>query len=803
MRVPVSWLKDYVEFDDSPQGLAKRLTFSGTEVEGIEIFGSTYEGIVVGEVSKVERHPHADRLTRCTVNTGSGEVTVVCGAPNVRVGMKTPFAPAGVTLPNGLKLQVTKIRGVESHGMLCAEDELGLSQDHSGLVELDAHWAPGTPLVEVLGPPEAVLEVAVTPNRPDCLCVLGLAREVAALYGSRLTWPDVRLRESEPPVEAWTRVDVEDTEGCPRYTARVLTGVRIGPSPAWMRRRLELSGVRAINNVVDITNYVMLECGQPLHAFDYELLEEGRIVVRHVKPGEKLVTLDGLERPVTSEMLAICDARRPVALAGIMGGAGSEIRSETHTVLLESARFKPQDIRRTAKRLGLATESSYRFERGVDIERVEWASRRAAQLMAEWAGASVARGVVDVFPNPPVERRIVCRYERINALLGLAEPGERIRHVFVSLGLPVERADEAGCTVRIPTFRPDLEAEVDLAEEFARIHGLEHVPAPAPRAQIVTGADDTALRAGFECRTRLASLGLREILNYSFVSARFLDLFDPSDADRRVVLPNPVSLDQAVLRTALAPQMIETLGRNFARQVEEAGLFEIGRVFWRGADGQPVEEEHLTIGLMGPVGRSGLDRARRAVEPEEMFLWIKGLWEALARAQRVRWGLAEGAACPYLESGCAVTLLVDGGVAGWMGLVGAPQRAEWRLTQPVAVLEVRLAPLLASAVGARTFAPVPAYPSVRRDVALIVEQSVRHEQIEQVIRKAAPPELESIELFDIFVGGGVPPGRKSLAYSLTYRSATRTLTDGEANAYHNSIKGALKRELNAEIRESR
>ncbi|HOW98031.1 MAG TPA: phenylalanine--tRNA ligase subunit beta [Kiritimatiellia bacterium] len=801
MRLPISWLKEYVEFEDTPRGLADKLTFSGTEVEGLEIFGSTYEGVVVGEILRVDRHPNADKLTLCAVNTGRGELTVVCGAPNARAGMKCPFAPAGVTLPNGLKLKAARIRGVESHGMLCAEDELGLSDNHAGLMELDAAWAPGTPLAEVLGPPEAVLDLSVTPNRPDCLSVLGMAREVAALYGSRAKWPEVRFAESDPAVEQLARVEVEDAEGCPRYTARVMAGVKIGPSPAWMKRRLELSGIRAISNVVDITNYVMLECGQPLHAFDQELLEEGRIVVRRVRAGEKLATLDGIERAVTPDMLAICDARRPVAMAGIMGGAGSEIRDATHTVLLESACFRPQDIRRTSKKLGLSTESSYRFERGVDIGRTEWASRRAAQLMADLAGATVARGVVDVFAKQPEPRRILCRFDKVNALLGLNESGERIKQVFESLELPVEKADAQGCTVRVPSFRPDLEVEVDLAEEFARVHGLDNIPSPSPHAQIIEGSSDAAWRAVSSCRAHLVGLGLREIMNYSFVSARFLDLFDPGDATRRLVIPNPVSQDHAVMRTALAPQMVDTLGRNLARQVEEAAFFEIGRVFGAGPDGQPFEEDRLAIGLMGPAGRTGLDR-RRPVEPQEMYLWLKGAWEELARAQGVEWRLEADAGCPYLEPGSAAALFIGGEPVGRMGLVAAKQRAEWRMTQPVAVLEVRLAPLLGRAHVTPACRPVPAYPSVRRDVALIVDAAIRHEDVVRLIRKAAPAELENIEIFDIFSGGSIGAGRRSLAYALTYRSASRTLTDEEANGYHEAIKQALKRELNAEIRES-
>jgi phenylalanyl-tRNA synthetase beta chain len=800
MRVPISWLREYVDFNDTPQGLAEKLTMSGTEVEGIETIGSAYDGIVVGEVLKVDKHPNADKLTLCTVNTGSGELVVVCGAPNARPGIKVPFARVGVTLPNGLKLKAAKIRGVESQGMLCAEDELAISQDHSGLLILDPKWSAGTPLSEVLGPPETVLELEITPNRPDCLSLIGIAREVAALYGTKLRWPEVNLAESDPPVETLTRVDVEDAEGCPRYTARVLCNVKIAPAPPWMRRRLELAGVRPISNVVDITNYVMLECGQPLHAFDQKLLEEGRIVVRRFHAGEKLSTLDGIERPLTPAMLVIADAKRPVAVAGVMGGAGSEINDNTTTVLLESAYFKPQDNRATSKRLGLSTESSYRFERGIDIGRVEWASRRAAALMQELAGATLARGVVDVYPKPRTEPKIGCRFDRVRSLMGLDVPSSQIVDILESLGLPVTDKSDQACTVQAPTFRVDLEAEVDLIEEVARIHGLDKLPAPAPRAEVVPGADDRPVRAEMSCRNNLVGLGLREVMNYGFVADKLLDLFNPLDADRRVALPNPVSLEEGALRNALTPQMLDTLGRNFAHQLAEAALFELGRVFFLTPDGRPGEESRLAIGLMGPVGRTGLDR-HRPVQPEEMFLWVKGIWEQLARAQGIlRWELIETMR-PHLEDGRAAALIVGGQDIGVLGLVKAGIRREWRITGPVAVLEVRTAPLLEHVFDGKALAPLAQYPAVARDAALIVGEGVKHEDVLKIVRKAAPKELERVELFDIFSGGGIGAGRKSLAYSFTYRSLTRTLTDEDANRYHEQVKDALKKELGVEVRE--
>jgi phenylalanyl-tRNA synthetase beta chain len=800
MRLPISWLKEYVDYNDTPQGLAEKLTLSGTEVEGIETVGGTFEGVVVGEILRVEKHPNADKLTLCTVNTGTGEVTVVCGAPNARAGMMAPFAPAGVTLPNGLKLEKRKVRGVESCGMLCAEDELKLSDDHTGLMELDAGFAPGTPLAEVLGPPDTVLELEITPNRPDCLSVLGIAREVAALYGTKVRRPEVALREEGDPVEKQTSVEIRDADGCPRYTARILKNVKIGPSPAWMKRRLEMSGIRAINNVVDITNYVMLECGQPLHAFDQKLLKEGRIVVRRFGDGEKLATLDGVERPMDAGMLVIADARRPVAVAGVMGGAGSEIHDDTETVLLESAFFKPQDNRATSKRLGLSTESSYRFERGVDIESVEWASRRAAALMVEHAGAVAAPGVLDEYPVRHARRQVVCRVARLHDLLGVKPGAGEIKSVFEALELPVVSSSGESCTVEIPAFRVDIEMEADLIEEFARIHGLDKLPIPPPRSELVPGANDRVLQAALVCREHLVGLGLREIMNYSFVADGLLDLFDPSDRPRRVALTNPVNMEQSMMRTSLVPQMVETLGRNLAHQVGAAALFEIGRVFFQGSDGHPAEEDRLVIGLMGPVGRSGLDH-RRAVKPEEMFLWVKGIWESLAGAQRIGDFAVNNDSRPWGEEGSVVSLTVDGEAVGVLGLVKSSIRSEWRMLGPVGILEVSLAPILRHVFDGRSFAPIATYPCVVRDAAFVVEDGVKHEDVLKIVQKAAPKELERVELFDIFKGEGISTGHKSMAYSFRYRSSERTLTDEEANRYHEAVKAALRKELGVDVRE--
>jgi phenylalanyl-tRNA synthetase beta chain len=800
MRVPLSWLRDYVDVDETPQQVAERLTFAGIEVEAIETIGSTHEGLVVGEVRSVEKHPNADKLTVCRVFDGVQELQVVCGAPNVRAGGKYPFARIGAVLEGGaLKIKAAKLRGVESHGMLCAEDELGLSAKHEGLLALDDRWAAGTPLADVLGPPETVLELEITPNRPDCLGLIGVARELAAVHGRRLDVPSCTLQVSRSGERA--RVEVEDPEGCARYTARVLDSVKVGPSPDWMKRRLEHAGIRAINNVVDITNYVMLECGQPLHAFDQALLGEGRIVVRRARAGEKLATLDGLDRELDPSMLVIADASRPVAIAGVMGGAGSEIHNDTNTVLLESAWFQPLTVRATSRKLGLSTESSYRFERGVDIGGVDWASRRAAALLVEHAGARIAGEGIDVYPRPPAARALTCRFDRVRAVTGMDVSNEAIAKIFSGLELKVEKQDAAACRVQIPTFRADLEGEIDLIEEVARLHGLDKVPTPHPRSRLDAGGDDAAIRSVQSLKEVLAGLGLQEICNYSLVSESLSDLFDSSDRSDRLVLPRPISADQSILRTSLVPQLVESLGRNRARQMDRAALFELGRVFRKGETAWPREEERLAIGLMGPIGRLALE-PRRAVSAEEAFLWLKGLWEALALAQRIDAGTLRETAVPWGERGAGFAIVVDGAELGVLGLVRREIRKEWRLTDPVAALDVPVAPLVARIHATTAYAALPSHPCVVRDMALIVDEKTRHEEILRIVREAAPPELERVELFDVFRGDSIGRGRKSMAYSLTYRSPARTLTDEDANGYHDLVKVALKRALSVEIRES-
>ncbi len=801
MKFALSWLKEFVDFDDSLEGLSDKLTFAGLEVEQIETIGGTFEDVVVGEVTAIEPHPNADKLRLCAVKYGADEtMRVVCGAPNVEVGGKYPFAPVGTTLPGGFTLKKAKIRGEVSMGMLCAKDELGLGEDHSGLLLLDAELTPGTPFAELMPPPETVFELEITPNRPDCLSLIGIAREVAAIYGAELKMPSVEINETAEAVDSLISVDIQDAERCPRYTARVLKNAKVGPSPDWMTARLEACGIRSINNLVDITNYVMLETGHPLHAFDYNLLKDGKIIIRRAKANEKFTTLDGAERELTDEMLVIADPEKAVALAGVMGGANTEIKDNTSTVLLESATFEPSGIRHTAKTLGHSTDSSYRFQRGVNADSVEWASRRAAALMTELAGADLCAGVVDAYPVPKAKNQVSVKWANICKLIGLEISDTEMKQIFQTLEISVLSSDAKGATLEIPTFRDDLTREVDIIEEIARMHGVDKIPEKLPIAQVIGGAHDDRVRAINVCRKNLSGLGAREILNYTLVNHPLLDLFGKSDD--REELPHPISAEQSVLRTSLIPQMIESLGRNKSRQINDAVFFEIGRTFKKGA----VQTEKVCLGVMGTPGRAALN-TMRSLNEEEIFLWLKGAVCNLLAAQKVTKVKfhppspeGSGVTGPF-ESGRELKILSGKTEIGVIGLINSKARKEWRLNDPVAAAELDLEPLVSNVWKIGTVKDIPLYPATERDFAFIVDEAVRHEEIIKAINGGAPAELEKIELFDIFRGKALEKGKKSMAYSFLYRSPKGTLTDEKVNKFHKTAGERVCKATGAVIRE--
>jgi len=787
MRVPISWLKDYVDFDDTIEGLCDHLTFSGIEVEKVH---RICDGIVTAKILEFSKHPNADKLNLCKVDNGSEVLDIVCGAPNVAVGMITALAPIGVTVGD-FTIRQAKIRGEASFGMLCSEKELGLSDEAAGIMEFPSD----TVLGEALG--EVVLELEITPNRPDSLSMIGVAREVAAQYGLPLKRPSVDFPELGDAVDSLVKVSVTDPEACPRYTARMLSGIQVGPSPQWMQDRLKLAGLRPINNAVDITNYVLLECGHPMHAFDFRFIEGDEIVVRPAAEGEVFQTLDGTEHEMATTDLMIADGKKAVALAGVMGGANSEIREDTDTVLLEVATFHKSRIRFTARAHQTHTDSSYRFARGVDYYGIDWASRRATALFVEHAGATVAKGVVDVAAPPPEPVLLTARYACMGSLVGVEIDPAEVKMLLERLEMKVvEQTDEA-ITVEIPTFRHgDLEREVDLIEEFARMYGLDRIPSPAPRAEIILGADDGFVLAEREMRYRLAGLGLFENLNYSLVSEKLLDQFDSERKAERIVLPNPISGDQSILRTSLIPQMVESLARNRSRQVEEAAFFEIGLAFTRAsAEAEPHQETKICIGLMGGVHRDDLDKSR-PLTAQEMFLSLKGLIESAVGKV-----MCKPITLAAFEPGQAAELRQGKHVVGRIGILAEGIRSKLRLHDPVAVAELDYDKVVGDVGAIPKLKPIPTFPAVNRDAALVVDESLTHAEIEAVARKAAPQELRAMTLFDIYRGDNLGEGKKSMAYRFTYQAMDRTLKDEEAYAYHNQIKDALRSQLGADVPE--
>lgn len=801
MKLPVSWLSDYIDISDlSIQELADRITFAGIEIEGIEQVGPCFDNIVAGEVRACEPHPNSDHLHVARVFDGETETQVVCGAPNCRVGIIVPFAKIGAVMADGMVIKKGKLRGVESFGMLCSARELGLSGDHDGILEMDPATKPGTPLAEIYGESETVFEVEITWNRPDCLSIIGIAREFAAILGRPLKLPSVDFPVSTQKAADLCSVTVHDTAQCPDYLARVLTHVERLPSPDWMRKRLELCGMRSIDIVVDVSNYVMLECGQPLHTFDYDCVAGHAIHVRNAAEGEKIKTLDGVERTLDAGMLVIADDNGPLAIAGVMGGEGSEIRPETHAVLLESASFAAPSIKCTATALEMRTESSHRFERGVDPFLPDWASRRACALLVQHANGVVAEGTVEADARPKEKTRVTLRFRRACEVIGMDIPAERQVSILTSLGFVLESSTPDTATFVAPSYRVDVDCEADLIEEVARMNGLAALPDVLPATTIVPDADDSPARAASTCRHALIALGFSEILNYSFTAPATLDAVFPGNAPNRVVLPNPVSADYSILRESLVPQMVETMGYNNARGNTTAALFEMGRVFFKDAKGVISEEERVCLGIMGFAGRSPLD-ATRTVEPSESALWLKGALEALIARLHAPQMRLEPAAIEGFEPGFAAKIVIAGREVGVIGLVAAALRRQWRIASPLCVAELRRDAILGNVFKTVAAKDVPAFPATTRDIALVAGEGVTHEQILKTIRKAAPPELEDVRLFDIFKGKSLGPGKTSLAYSLTYRAAGRTLKDEEANAFHDKIKAALKAALAIEIRE--
>ena len=870
MKITFNWLKQYVDFDWSPEELTERLTMLGLEVEGIHKTGGEFEGVVVAQILTRDKVPGSDKLSVCKVNDGRSERTIICGAQNHNVGDKVPLILPNFALPlkpgekEPFVIKERKVFGITSQGMMCSPQELGLPDKVDGLLILPADAPVGKPFAEYLGRAgsDVVYDLEVTPNRPDWNSVLGIAREIAALTGNKLKIPDVgeasRLPASSKPepgsgkmpglhCEDLVSVRIEDPDLCPRYTARVIQGVKIGPSPDWLRSALEKVGIRSISNVVDVTNYVMMETGQPLHAFDYHLIAQERaaggppadqtnvshsgkmpesrckptIIVRRAKAGEKFKTLDDQDRLLTGEMLLIADEEKGIALAGVMGGQNTEIKDTTADVLIESAYFSPTNIRRTSKALGLRTDASYRFERGADIDICDWASRRCAQLIRETAGGQLAEGVVDAYPKPAAPKQITLRHHKANELLGLNLKPEEIEYYLGQLGLKAlnRRARPVGAagppepvTFQIPTFRVDLKREADLIEEIARLHGVDKIPSTPPRGAIGANPFDAVHDQIAEARRILTGLGLNEAQGQTLIS----------NAECRmpnaewVALTNPLSSDMDVLRPSLLPGLIQSLRHNVSRKNYDVALFEIGRVFQRAAGVSPVEpnknqnrqpengqfkeERRVAIALTGRRALPFWSGAERDAKFDSYDL--KGVLEEFLEQFGVR-GITF-----HRQSNPEKSIFVESAVigqgknpAGELGQLAPALARKYDLRNAVLLAELNLDLLLARRNPAKAFKALPQFPAIRRDVALLVPEATTHDAVLKIVKQTKPANLETVELFDVFRGKNVPDGQKSLAYAFTYRAPDKTLTDAEINAAQLKIVEALKKELPATVRE--
>jgi phenylalanyl-tRNA synthetase beta chain len=802
MKVSLTWLKEYVPIDMAIPDLADALTMAGLEVEAVEDRYAHLETVVVGQVVEVLPHPNADRLKLCRVDGGSGMVTVVCGAPNVTPGVRAPLARVGTRLPDGTLLAKTLIRGETSEGMLCSEVELGLGLDGSGLMLLEDDFRPGTSLKAALKLFDGTLEIGLTPNRPDCLSMMGVAREIAAIQNVKMNPPVFSLPDAQGDIRALTSVTIEAPDHCPRYAARLINHVTVAPSPYWLQDRLRSVGVRPINNVVDVTNFVMLETGQPLHAFDFDHLSGHRIVVRTAADQEPFTTLDQKSRRLSDQVLMICDGEKPVAIGGVMGGLNSEIEDATTRVLIESACFDPISIRRTSKALGLNTDASHRFERGVDPDGTLFALNRAAGLMAELGQGRLVDGIIDedFRTSPPLV--ISLHVRATNDLLGTDLDRDRMAALLESIDFEVQANGEEGLQVRVPSFRVDVTRPQDLMEEVARLSGYNQIPTTFPTLPAQGTTPSPMMVRRNQVRDILCGFGFSEAVNYSFISADSCDRIqlDADDPRRHhISLLNPISEEQSVMRTTLVPGILEAGQRNIARQQNHLRLFEIGKVFLPQSDASLPLEKEMLVGLW--TGR----RAKAAWHTREAtcdFFDIKGVVQGLALAlglSALSFSAMPDAQCCYTRAGRTAQVFHGGRMLGIVGEVDVEVVNTYSLKQPAFIFELDLETIGRLATDSKQMTPIPRFPSTARDITVIVDQTIESGCLLDAVAQFGEKLVEDIYLFDVFSGDPIPAGKKSVSFRVVYRSAERTLEDETVNAIHHHLTHRLITEFGAAL----
>lgn len=803
MKVSLSWLSEYTPVKLGAEALAETLTLAGLAVDAVADRFAYLDAVSVGRITAVAPHPQADRLALCRVDSGRGILPVVCGAPNVRPGLLAPLALPGAVLPNERRIEAGAIRGERSEGMLCSAAELGLGSDAAAIMELDARLPVGAALNRALGLSDPVLEIDLTPNRADCLSVIGIAREAAAIQKTRLCRPETRIKESDDRISRLASVAIEAPDHCPRYAARVLENVAVGPSPFWLQDRLLSVGLRPINNIVDVTNFVMLECGQPLHAFDLDRLAHQRIVVRLARPGEPFVTLDRKERTLDPEMLMICDGEKPVAVAGVMGGLNSEIHDGTTRVLIESACFDPVSVRKTSKKLGLSTDASRRFERGVDPAGAVAAANRAAALMAEVSGGGIVGGVIDAHPRPWTPMPIRLSLRRTARLLGHRVSRRKVFQVLKAIEFTVKETPvQDELLVTAPSFRVDVRRPEDLMEEVARLSGFDAIPTTYPA--LPAGSRPKAARAELRRRIAdiLAGLGFAEVITYSFIGAGAADRLRLPPYDRRrrtVAVLNPLAEDQAVMRTSLLPGLLETMRFNLAQQTRRIKIFEIGKAFLQTSPQGLPEEPEIVAGLWSGARQAPSWHGK---ETPCDYYDLKGALEALLaalRCEELRFTALAPEACTTTRPGRTARILSGERELGVIGEVHPLAAAAWDLKQPAFVFELDIAALERRIAEAVHRMRLPKFPAVYRDITVILDERREYQEIRQFVDGLRIELLESMHLFDVFSGDPIPAGKRSLSFRLVYRSPEKTLVDADIHQLHQSITGKIVAAFHADL----
>lgn len=793
MNLPMSWLNDYMDIDVTPKEYSDRMTMSGSKVEGFENMGEAVQNVVTGKVLTCEDHPDSDHLHVCTVDAGTGEVLqIVCGAPNVKAGIIVPVALVGAVLPDG-KIKKGKLRGVESCGMLCSHDELGITEDmlgyepEYGILILPDNTPVGKDIKDIFGMNETVVEFEITSNRPDCFSIIGLARETAATFDKQFTVPEVKFSENNENIKDTISVDVLDKDKCQRYCARMVKNVKIGPSPSWMQERLRACGVRPINNIVDITNYVLLEYGQPMHAFDLRDLADNKIIVRRAENGEVIKTLDEQDRTLTNDDLVIADGKKAVAIAGVMGGFNSEVKDDTTTVIFESATFDGASVRLTAQRVGLRTEASSRYEKGLDYNNTVPAVERACQLVEELCCGENVGGMIDVIGNVTDMKTLPFRPDKINAFLGTNISTEQMVKYFDALEI---KTDLNNMTVTPPSFRPDLEGEADIAEEVARFYGYDKIPVTLLSGEATCGKKTERQQAQDNIMEILTAHGMYEIYTYTFTSPSVFDKLNiPADSALRntVKISNPLGEDTSIMRTTTISSMLDILSRNYNYRNPSAKLFEIGKVFIPTDDGKlPNEPYKITMGMYG----NNTD-----------FFDIKGICEELfagLNIQNVKYTAVNDN--PTFHPGRCAKITAGGKTLGIVGEIHPAVCRKYGLETSVYVSELDFENIFLNIKTDIKFKELPKYPAVTRDIAMLVDKTVPVAEIEEIVKKASGKLLESINLFDVYEGEQIPEGKKSVAYNAVYRSPDRSLTGDEVQKVFDKAVKNLEHQLGAQLR---